>query len=237
MDRSSERVLVVDDEEAICELLDYGLSQAGFTVRTVSDARQALEAISDAPPAAIILDVMLPVIDGYRLLPLIRRLTDAPIIMLSAKGDTVDRVAGLIGGADDYVGKPFDMDELVARLQSALRRPHLRTRELLRYADLTADVPRRTVVRAGQSIDLSQREFDLLLAFLRNATHVLTRAQILDLVWGAQSDVNSSTIDTYVSYLRAKIDAGFDRKLIHTVRGVGYMLRDKSQWRGPSPAA
>jgi DNA-binding response OmpR family regulator len=228
MDRSPERVLVVDDEEAICELLDYGLSQAGFTVRTASDARQALEAISDAAPAAIILDVMLPNLDGYRLLPLIRRLTDAPIIMLSAKSDTEARVAGLVGGADDYLGKPFDMGELIARLQSALRRPHLRTRELLRYADLTADVPRRAVVRGGRNIELSQREFDLLLAFMRNASHVLTRAQILDLVWGSQSDVNSSTIDTYVSYLRVKIDADFDRKLIHTVRGVGYVLRDRS---------
>ncbi|HEY4441129.1 MAG TPA: response regulator transcription factor [Candidatus Elarobacter sp.] len=229
MDKSGERVLVVDDEDAICELLDFGLSQAGFTVETVPDGRRALEVITDAPPSAIILDVMLPMVDGLTLVPMIRRLTDAPIIMLSAKGDTADRVAGLMRGADDYLGKPFDMDELVARLESALRRPHLRVRELLRYGDVVVDVPRHTVQRRGRDIDLSQREFDLLLAFMRNATHVLTRAQLLDLVWGSTSDVNSSTIDTYVSYLRAKIDNGFEPKLIHTVRGIGYMLRDKSQ--------
>ena len=227
--KSAERVLVVDDEEAICELLDFGLSQAGFTVDAVADGHSALASITEAAPSAIILDVMLPAVDGYTLVPMIRRLTDAPIIMLSAKGDTADRVAGLLRGADDYLGKPFDMDELVARLESALRRPHLRERELLRYADVVVDVPRRLAVRGGRDIDLSQREFDLLAALMRNATHVLSRAQLLELVWGTAGDVNSSTIDTYVSYLRAKIDAGFEPKLIHTVRGIGYMLRDRSQ--------
>jgi two-component system, OmpR family, response regulator PrrA len=208
-------------------LLEYGLSSAGFSVRGVGHAHAALKTIDEWAPQTIILDVMLPNVDGYALLPMLRRLTDVPIIMLSAKGSAAEKVAGLVRGADDYVSKPFDMDELVARVHSCLRRPHLETRHVMRYADLSLDVSRRAAKRGEREIELSQREFDLLLAFMRNSDHVIAREQLLELVWGMDKDVGPSTVDTYISYLRAKIDAHSERKLIHTVRGVGYVLRDK----------
>jgi two-component system, OmpR family, response regulator MprA len=151
-----------------------------------------------------------------------------PIIMLSAKGTPPERVAGLLRGADDYLGKPFDMDELVARIHNWLRRPRLEAKHVLHFADLSLDVTRRTAKRGNREIELSQREFDLLLNFMRNPGHVLGREQLLDQVWGSEKDVGTSTVDTYISYLRAKIDAHSDRKLLHTIRGVGYVLRDKA---------
>jgi DNA-binding response OmpR family regulator len=226
MDKLAPRVLVVDDEDAIRDLLEYGLSNAGFTVRSAAHGHAALKLIDDWAPEAIILDVMLPHVDGYALLPMMRRLTDVPIIMLSAKGSPPEKVAGLIRGADDYVAKPFDMDELVARIHSWLRRPRLETRQIVRYADLSLDLSRRTARRGDREIQLSQREFDLLLALMHNAGRVISREQLLDLVWGMGNDVGASTVDTYISYLRAKIDTHSERKLIQTVRGIGYVLRD-----------
>jgi DNA-binding response OmpR family regulator len=226
MDSFMPRVLVIDDEDAIRELLEYGLSRAGFASRSVGNGRDALKAITQWTPEAIILDVMLPHVDGYALLPMMRRITDVPILMLSAKSSPPEKVAGLIRGADDYVGKPFDMDELLARIHAMLRRPRLNATKVLHYADLTLDLARHAVRRGTGDIELSQREFDLLHTLMQHSAHVVTREQLFDLVWGANSDVGSSTIDTYVSYLRAKVDTGFERKLIHTVRGVGYMLRD-----------
>lgn len=228
MDSLAPRVLVVDDEDAIRELLDYGLTGAGFVVRSVSEGRAALKAIDEWAPETIILDVMLPQTDGYALLPMIRRLTDVPIIMLSAKGSPSEKVAGLVRGADDYVAKPFDMEELIARVHTALRRPRLETRHVMHYGDLALDVSRRIAKRGNREIELSGREFNLLLVLMRNSERTITRDQLLDLVWGTEKDVGTSTVDTYISYLRAKIDAGSERKLIHTVRGVGYMLGTKA---------
>ncbi|GAC1303381.1 MAG: response regulator transcription factor [Vulcanimicrobiaceae bacterium] len=219
------RVLVVDDEAAIRDLLEYGLGQAGFVVRSVGDAPGALEVVRAWTPEVIVLDVMLPEIDGFALLPMLRRLTDAPIVMLSARAETAEKVAGLSRGADDYVGKPFELEELVARLQSALRRPRMEARESFRYGDLTVDVGRRTTYRGTRRVDLSTREFDLLLTLVRNAEHVFTRSDLLDLVWGVDRDVVPNTVETYISYLRAKIDSGEAVKLIQTLRGVGYVMR------------
>ena len=142
VEHAGARVLVVDDETAICDLLEYGLGQAGFVVRTVRDGRGALDLVRNWTPEVIVLDVMLPEIDGFTLLPALRRLTDAPIVMLSAKTETAEKVAGLSRGADDYVGKPFEMEELIARLHSALRRPRMEWRRTFNYADLTVDVSR-----------------------------------------------------------------------------------------------
>ncbi|MGH7714591.1 MAG: response regulator transcription factor [Vulcanimicrobiaceae bacterium] len=219
------RVLVVDDEVAIRELLEYGLAQAGFEVRSARDGRAALEAVRSWTPEVIILDVMLPEVDGFTLLPALRRLTDVPILMLSAKTATAEKITGLSRGADDYLAKPFELEELVARLHSALRRPRLQLRETFRYADLVLDVSRRTVYRGQRRIDLSTREFDLLLTFVQHPERVFTRAQLLDLVWGVDRDVVPNTVETYVSYLRAKIDSAEETKLIQTLRGVGYVLR------------
>ena len=218
-------MLVVDDESAIRELLEYGLGQAGFAVRVAIDAPTALEAVRSWTPEVIVLDVMLPEIDGFTLLPALRRLTDAPIVMLSAKTETAEKVAGLSRGADDYVGKPFELEELIARLHSALRRPRMEMRQSFRYADLTVDVGRRSVFRGNRRVDLSTREFDLMLTLVRNPEHVFTRSDLLDLVWGVDRDVVPNTVETYISYLRAKIDSGEAVKLIQTLRGVGYVLR------------
>ncbi len=219
------RVLVVDDEVAIRDLLEYGLAQAGFDVRSARDGRAALDVVRSWTPEVIILDVMLPEVDGFTLLPALRRLTEVPILMLSAKTGTAEKVTGLSRGADDYLSKPFELEELVARLHSALRRPRLDLRETFRYSDLVLDVSRRTVYRGQRSIDLSTREFDLLLTFVQHPERVFSRAQLLDLVWGVDRDVVPNTVETYVSYLRAKIDSAEETKLIQTLRGVGYVLR------------
>jgi DNA-binding response OmpR family regulator len=229
MESVGARVLVVDDEDAIREMLDYGLRQAGFSVRTVADGVEMLATIPAWSPEVIVLDVMLPNIDGFTLLPSVRRLTDAPIIMLSAKTETAQKVTGLSRGADDYVGKPFELEELIARLNSALRRPRMELREQYRYADVLVDVGRRSVYRGQRRIDLSTREFDLLLTFVRNPEQVFTRSMLLDLVWGVDRDIVPNTVETYISYLRAKIDSTEPVKLIHTLRGVGYAMRAVGQ--------
>jgi DNA-binding response OmpR family regulator len=225
METVGARVLVVDDEAAIRDLLEYGLGQAGFAVQSAVDGREAIEAIRAWSPEVIILDVMLPETDGFTLLPALRRLTDVPIVMLSAKTETAEKVAGLSRGADDYVGKPFELEELIARLHSALRRPRMELRQTFAYADLSVDLARRSVYRGNRRVELSTREFDLLLTFVRHPEQVFTRTQLLDLVWGVDRDVVPNTVETYVSYLRAKLDSGEAVKLIQTLRGVGYTLR------------
>jgi DNA-binding response OmpR family regulator len=219
------KVVVIDDERHLRELLELGLGEDGFEVRSAADGRAGLTLVRDWRPDAIVLDVMLPFVDGLELLPMLRRITEAPILMLSAKADTDDRITGLRRGADDYISKPFDMTELAARLHSALRRPRLEQPSIVAYADLSIDLDRREVKRGDQRIELSAREYALLLTLVRNPERVFTRDQLLDLVWGTDRDVGPGAVETYVSYLRAKIDAGFDPKLIRTIRGAGYALR------------
>jgi len=224
-ENAEARVAVVDDERNVRELLEIALGQEGFDVRSAGDGQQALALVRDWQPDVIVLDVMLPKIDGISLVPMFRRLTEAPIVMLSAKGDVSDRVEGLTHGADDYLSKPFEIAELVARLRTALRRPRLAQPAVLRYADLSVDLDARIVLRADRRIDLTAREYDLLVTLLRDAGHVLSRDQLLDRVWGTERDVEPATVETYVSYLRSKIDHDFTPKLIQTIRGVGYSLR------------
>jgi len=220
------RVLVVDDERHIRELLEIGLSDEGYDVRSAPDGQVGLQLVREWNPDAIVLDVMLPKIDGIALLPMFRKLTEAPILMLSAKGDVGDKVAGLSRGADDYVAKPFEMAELRARLETALRRPRLAQPQVLRYADLEVNLETRVVTRDGKDISLSAREYDLLVALLRNPHRVFTRDQLLDQVWGTERFVGPGAVETYISYLRAKIDQGFPSRLIQTHRGAGYSLRE-----------
>ncbi len=219
------RVLVVDDERALRELLEYGLEQAGFAVRGVTEGSAALPLLQTWSPDLIVLDVMLPGLDGFALLPEIRRLTTAPVVMLTARTEVAERVAGLTAGADDYVGKPFDIEELVARLRTLLRRPRIEQHETFQYADLSINAASRTVYRGNRRIELSPREFDLLRVFAEHAEEVLTRSQLLDMVWGIDRDVIPNTVETYVSFLRAKLDSGESVKLIQTLRGAGYALR------------
>jgi DNA-binding response OmpR family regulator len=219
------RVLVVDDERALRELLEYGLGQAGFAVRSVTEGSAAFSLLEAWTPDVIVLDVMLPDRDGLALLPEIRRVTTAPVVMLTARTEISEKLAGFSAGADDYVGKPFDLEELVARLRTLLRRPRIEQRETFTYADLSIDAASRAVYRGNRRIDLSPREFDLLRVFAEHAERVLTRSELLDLVWGIDRDVIPNTVETYVSFLRAKIDSGEPVKLIQTLRGAGYSLR------------
>jgi DNA-binding response OmpR family regulator len=221
------RILVVDDERNIRELLEIGLGDEGYEVRTAPDGQVGLQIARDWTPDAIVLDVMLPKVDGISLLPMFRKLTEAPILMLSAKTETGDKVAGLHSGADDYVAKPFEMAELTARLETALRRPRLAQPQVLRFSDLEINLETRVATRGQHRISLSAREYDLLVALVRNPNRVFSRDQLLDQVWGTERFVGPGAVETYISYLRAKIDHGFPTRLIHTHRGVGYSLREE----------
>lgn len=219
------RILAVEDEPDVRELLEYGLGNLGFEVKAVADGRVATDAIKNWAPEAILLDIGLPGIDGFSLIASLRRLTDVPILMLTARSGVPDKVSALTRGADDYIAKPFDLDELSARIRARLRRPRMETRDIVSYADVTIDVTQRKAARGGKPIELSTREFDLLLTLVRHPEQVFTRSQLLDLVWGIDRDVTPATVETYISYLRSKVDIADAPRLIHTLRGVGYTMR------------
>jgi len=220
------RVLVVDDEENISFLVESALRLAGMQTQSAANGREALAAASTFQPDLVVLDVMMPDLNGFDVL---RRLRDsgqmAPVIFLTARDSTDDRVQGLTIGGDDYMVKPFAVAELVARVQVALRRSGMGSGpRTLRCADLELDDDAHRVTRAGQPIKLSATEFKLLRYLLANTGRVLTRAQILDHVWDYDFGGESSVIETFMSYLRRKVDF-VEPKLIHTIRGVGYSLR------------
>ncbi len=219
------RVAVIDDEPAICSLLEYELTDAGFDVRSARDGLAGLALIKEWEPDLILLDVMMPKVDGIAILPRYRALTQAPIFILSAKGGTDDKVLGLERGADQYIAKPFEIPELVARLRSALRRPLLDKPEQLTYADLTIDLRARTVRRGRRDLSLTRREFDLLATLARQPRRVFTKDQLISMVWGEEAAVSPNAVETYISYLRSKIDTPQSEPLIATVRGTGYALK------------
>jgi DNA-binding response OmpR family regulator len=225
MSQTAMEVLIVDDERHMREFLEIGLTQAGFRTRSAADGPAALSELSARVPNLVVLDFMLPKIDGISLVPLIRRATEVPILMLSAKHDVATRVAGLEAGADDYLAKPFEFVELVARVQTLLRRPNLARVRALQFSDIELDIDKRTVRRGGEEISLSSREFDLLAVLLRHPERVFTRQQLLDRVWGEDRDVLPGSVETYISYLRAKLDRAPHQRVIHTIRGVGYSVR------------
>jgi DNA-binding response OmpR family regulator len=218
-------ILVVDDEPNVREMLEIGLAQHGFVVRCAIDGAQALKMLPECRPDAILLDIMLPKVDGVSLLPLFRRVTEAPILMLSALSDAQDKIAGLTAGADDYVGKPFDLGEVAARLRAQLRRPALAKRDVIRYADVVLDVNSRRAETASGPVELTAREFDLLAVLLREPGRVFTRDQLLDRAWGQDAAVEPNVVETYISYLRAKLGEAGPRPLIRTIRRVGYTAR------------
>jgi DNA-binding response OmpR family regulator len=223
---SKPRVLVVDDEPELRGMLELGLTQHGFEVQSAADGQAALALLKTAwRPDVIVLDVMMPKVDGMALIPMVRRLTEAPILMLSARKEVPDKIAALTAGADDYLGKPFDLGELVARLQSRARRPQLSRPQVVSFGDVTMDLERREVTRAERSIALTTREFDLLATLLREPGRVFTREQLIDKVWGDDAAVEPNVVETYVSYLRAKLDTEGAPSLIQTVRRVGYTVR------------
>ena len=227
VNKDGARVLVVDDEPNITELVAMALRYEGFTVKTAATGRGALTAVSQFAPALVILDVMLPDIDGMEVL---RRLNVAghkvPIIFLTAKDATEDKVHGLTVGGDDYVTKPFSVEELMARVRVVLRRHGTNEHEdgKLTLADLEMDDEGHEVRRKGEVVELTNTEYRLLRYLLVNAGRVLTRSQILDHVWHYDFGGDASVLETYISYLRRKVDR-FKPQLIQTVRGVGYVLR------------
>lgn len=220
------RVAVVDDERRIRELLELSLTHHGFEVRSAADGQAALALVREWSPDIIVLDVMMPKVDGITLLPMLRRITDAPVVMLSAKGEIDDKVEGLGHGADDYLSKPFEMPELIAHLEAKLRRPHIEHPETLHYDGLDVDLKTHQVRRDEQQLELSPLEYKLLTTLLRRPKRVFTREELIEIVWGDDSEVTDAAVERYISYLRAKVDDGFEKRLIQTVRGAGYTIRE-----------
>jgi two-component system OmpR family response regulator len=224
------RLLVVDDEPNIVELLSASLRFAGFEVVTATNGQQALTMIASYQPDLVVLDVMMPGIDGFEV---VRRMRESqqriPVLFLTAKDATEAKITGLTLGADDYITKPFSLEEAIARIRAVLRRAHgggeaLRATSVLRYGDLELDDSSHEVLKAGKPVELSPTEYKLLRYFLQNPQRVLSKAQILDHVWHYDFDGDANVVESYVSYLRRKVDTTQPR-LLHTIRSVGYVLR------------
>jgi DNA-binding response OmpR family regulator len=219
------RILVVEDEPGIALFIRQGLSEAGYAVDVAGDGEEGLDYALAAEYDAIVLDILLPRMDG---LDLLRELRDrgmmTPVLLLTARDAVEDRVQGLDAGADDYLVKPFAFSELLARIRALLRRPPLQTEAVLRVGDLEMDIARHEVRRSQRVIELSPREFALLEYLIRHPTQVLSRTQIIEHVWNFDFSYESNVVDVYIGYLRRKLNRSSDTPLIHTVRGVGYRL-------------
>ena len=233
-DRLRPRVLVVDDDRAVRESLRRSLEFNGYDVALAGDGAEALAGIAGIAPDAIVMDVMMPRLDGIETTKALRSAgNDLPILVLTARDSVGDRVDGLDAGADDYLTKPFALEELLARLRALLRRTHVEhgedddlAAEELSFSDLTLNPATREVTRAGRPIDLTRTEFSLLEMFLRRPRRVLDRSFILEEVWGYDFPTSANSLEVYVGYLRRKTEAEGESRLIHTVRGVGYVLKE-----------
>ena len=223
------KILLVEDEEKLARFIELELTHEGYQVDKAFDGRSGLTAAENGRYDLMLLDIMLPELNGLEVLRRIRRVSGLPVILLTARDAVMDKVTGLDTGADDYITKPFSIEELLARIRAALRRKaaHAQKETLFSLAGLTLDVSRRRVTRDGREIELTGREFSLLQYFMENATIVLTREQLLEAVWGYAYLGETNVVDVYVRYLRGKIDDGFEKKLLHTVRSVGYVLREE----------
>lgn len=220
-------LLVVDDDPRITDLLRRVLAYDGYSVTVAASGSEALNRTLEWPPDLIVLDIMLPELDGLEVARRLRTAGDrVPILMLTARDAVVDRVKGLETGADDYLVKPFAPEELVARIKALLRRSQEEQHEVLRYADVELDTGTRIAHRGTREIELSPTEYELLALFLRRPRQVLTREIILDRVWGLDFEGSSNVMEVYVGYLRAKLEAQGEPRLIHTVRGVGYVFKE-----------
>lgn len=220
------KILIIEDDPSIGKLLRRALLLEGYEARLVKDGLEGIRAFHEETPDLIILDLMLPGIDGIEVCKRIREESDTPILMLTARDTVEDRVLGLDSGADDYVVKPFDIDELLARVRAQLRRSeHLQPKQILEFADLVMDTAARTVHRSDREIELTAREFDLLELFMRHPNQVISRTQIYDEIWDYDFGGESNIIEVYIRYLRTKLEAGGEPRLIYTKRGAGYILR------------
>lgn len=217
---------MVDDDPKITSLLRRSLTYAGYRVHEARDGAGALEAATATKPDLVILDIMLPDVDGFEVCRCLRAVTDTLILMLTAKDEVSDRIRGLDSGADDYLVKPFALEELLARVRALLRRRLSEASRVLEFADLRLDLATREVTRSGQVIELTNKEYELLALFMANPRRVLTRQEIMDRVWGYDYSGESNVLEVYIGYLRAKLEAEGKKRLLYTVRGVGYALRE-----------
>ena len=220
------RILVIEDDEAILAFLRRGLAYDGYVVDTATDGQTGLILAADNPPDLVVLDWMLPGIDGLEVCRRLRASNNVPILMLTARTSVNDRVQGLDAGADDYLVKPFNLDELLARIRALLRRTMPERPEKYEFSDLVLDTGTRQATRNGRVIDLTAKEYELLELFMRNPKQVLSREVIYDEVWGYDFGGESNIIEVYIRYLRQKLEDSNESRLIHTVRGMGYVLRD-----------
>ena len=222
------RVLLVEDEEQIADFVRRGLTFKGYAVEVAHTGEAGLDAARDNPPDIVLLDVMLPGMSGVEVCSRLRVGLDPqlPVIMLTAKDSTEDKIEGLDAGADDYIAKPFMFEELLARMRAALRRRQPQGREVLRVGDVTLNTAAREVFRGGRRVELTAREYDLLEFLVRHAGQVVTREAIFERVWGYTYDIDSDAVKVYISYLRSKLTAGGEPDLIQTVRGIGYLLKE-----------
>ncbi len=222
-----QRVLVVDDDPSITSVLKRGLSYAGFAVDTASSGAEGLSIARERPPDVAVLDIMLPGLNGFEVLERLRS-ADAqlPILMLTGKDGPADQVAGLEHGADDYVTKPFTFEVLAARIRALLRRSESEHPDLLHFADLSLDTGTRRATRGEREVDLTSTEYDLLTQFMQHPRRVLPKEFLMDRVWGYDFGGNANVLEVYVKQLRQKLEADGEPRLIHTLRGTGYVLRE-----------
>jgi two-component system response regulator MprA len=222
-----EKILVIEDDERILQFLNRGLTYEGYRVDTAEDGPEGLVIARDNPPDLVILDWMLPGLDGLEVCRRLRAASKVPILILTAKDTLVDRVSGLDAGADDYLVKPFEFEELLARIRALFRRVQVGGPEILTYADLRLDTGTHQAFRGDRPIELTAKEYELLELFLRHPRQVLTREVIYDRVWNYDFGGESNIIEVYVRYIRQKTETEGEPRLIYTVRGVGYVLREE----------
>jgi two-component system response regulator MprA len=222
----NERILIIEDDPAILKVLQRGLAYEGYTVDVATDGRTGLNQAHDHHPDLVILDWMLPGMDGLEVCRRLRLQGGLPILMLTAKDTIQDRVQGLDAGADDYIVKPFNLDELTARIRALFRRTQVERNQVYQFADLTMDSDSRQVTRGKRLVPLTAKEYELLELFLRHPRQVLTREVIFDRVWGYDFGGESNVLEVYIRYLRQKLELENESRLIHTVRSVGYVLRE-----------
>jgi DNA-binding response OmpR family regulator len=223
----SAKILIIEDEKQLARLIELELYHEGYEVEVAYSGIEGLEKLKESDFQLVLLDLMLPGIDGYELCSKVREFSDIPIIMVTARDAVSDKVKGLDTGADDYITKPFSTEELMARIRAQLRRNSRDRQEVLKIADLEVDTIKYRVKRAGELVELTKKEYDLLVYLLENEGIVLSREDILNAIWGYDYYGETNIVDVYIRYLRSKIDDPYEKKLIHTVRGVGYVLRDE----------
>ncbi|MGD0153107.1 MAG: response regulator transcription factor [Thermacetogeniaceae bacterium] len=219
-------ILVVDDDVKITAMLRRSLDYAGYRVREAHDGMEALEIAEAVNPDLVILDIMMPLIDGLEVCRRLRTGGDTLIILLTARDEVSDKIRGLDSGADDYLVKPFSLEELLARVRALLRRNASEPDKTLVFEDLVLDPTRREIRRAGRLLDITNKEHELLHLFLSNPQRVLTREEIMERVWGYDYSGESNVLEVYIGYLRSKMESNGEKRLLQTVRGVGYVLKD-----------